>query len=85
SRCGDRDRRTRLRKGLLGAWNSGHTLGGVTTHHRAQSHTMDNLFKAKEPTAHVFGLGEETEVPGGRVKVGIEPPTMEVRGKCANF
>ncbi|KAK3548593.1 hypothetical protein QTP70_015103 [Hemibagrus guttatus] len=47
---------------------------------------------ANQPTMHVFGLGEETGVPGGNprgtgrtwklhthmAEAGIEPPTMEV-------
>ncbi|KAK3517931.1 hypothetical protein QTP70_027909, partial [Hemibagrus guttatus] len=49
---------------------AGYTLDGVPTHRRAHTHTLSfthygQFRDAHQPTKHVFGLGEETGVPGG--------------------
>ncbi|KAK3525310.1 hypothetical protein QTP86_027205, partial [Hemibagrus guttatus] len=50
---------------LLGI-KAGYTLDGVPTHRRVHTHTHTLRTRdANQPTMHVFGLGEETGVPGG--------------------
>ncbi|KAK3519313.1 hypothetical protein QTP70_024511, partial [Hemibagrus guttatus] len=43
---------------------AGYTLDRVPTHRRAYTHNRQ-FRDANQPTRHVFGLGEETGVPGG--------------------
>ncbi|KAK3507455.1 hypothetical protein QTP70_021822 [Hemibagrus guttatus] len=74
---------------------AGYTLDGVPTHRRAHTLSFTHAIThygqfrdANQPTMHVFGLGEETGVPGGNpgehansthtAETGIEPPTLEV-------
>ncbi|KAK3555582.1 hypothetical protein QTP86_022975, partial [Hemibagrus guttatus] len=76
---------------------AGYTLDGVPTHRRVHtlyhSLTQSGQFRdANQPTMDVFGLGEETGVPGGKprgtgrtcklhinmAEAGIEPPTLEI-------
>ncbi|KAK3539864.1 hypothetical protein QTP70_014896 [Hemibagrus guttatus] len=90
------DRSGSLSQASLGI-KAGYTLDGVPTHRRAHTHshslTQYGQFRdANQPTTHVFGLGEETRVPGGnprgtgrtcklhthKAEAGIEPPTLEV-------
>ncbi|KAK3539159.1 hypothetical protein QTP86_027619, partial [Hemibagrus guttatus] len=73
---------------------AGYTLDGVPTHRKAHTHTLSfthyrQFRDANQSTMHVFGLGEETGVPGGNprgtgrtcklhahmAEVGIEPRT----------
>lgn len=48
---------------------AGDILDRVTTLHRAQAHTHSHdsgqFVNANQPTSHVFGMEEETGVPGG--------------------
>ncbi|KAF4086778.1 hypothetical protein AMELA_G00088300 [Ameiurus melas] len=61
----------------------------ITGHNDTHTHTHYGQFRhANQPTMHVFGLGEETEVPGGNpcstgttCKLhthGIKPRTLEL-------
>ncbi|KAK3525307.1 hypothetical protein QTP86_027206 [Hemibagrus guttatus] len=80
------------RSGVIGHQGRIHPGRSANPSQSTHTHTHTHFRDANQPTMHVFGLGEETGVPGGNprgtgrtcklhthtAEVGIEPPTLEV-------
>ncbi|KAK3559654.1 hypothetical protein QTP86_013610 [Hemibagrus guttatus] len=78
-------------QGRIHPGRSANPSQGTHTHSHSLTH-YGQFRDANQPTMHVFGLGEETGVPGGNprgtgktcklhthtAEAGIEPPTLEV-------